>query len=210
MVISQKASEKNVGNRGSKSVAYLTTVKEQRVDGNWCVVKTHLRYTLSGFERNSQIKNPSNQIKQIRLYSAKKADHGNNTSVNNLPETNGLTLLSISTLTYTKSILFQSKPYIFLLFICVINLMAEFLFFILFMVLLQNLLQEDIVQEYLEVSFCVFYLGVDELSTYRLTQRSYSTQNTPVVPSPILTYNNPDLDKLEILKENKGKAGVYR
>jgi hypothetical protein len=101
MVTSQKAYESNVGNRGSKSVTLSSaTVKEQRVDGNWCVVKTHLRCTLSGFERNSQIKIPSNQIQQRRLYSSKKVDHANNISVNNhrkinnLPETNGLTLLS--------------------------------------------------------------------------------------------------------------------
>lgn len=78
------------------------------------------------------------------------------------------------------------------------------------MVLLQN--QFQFVQEYLEVSFFDFYPGVEELSIYQLTQRSYSTQNTSVVPDcvPILTYNNSDLDKLKILKENKGKAGVYR
>jgi len=46
MVISQKASEKNVGYLGSKSdfnfkevTSYTPrrSVKEQRVDGNWCV-----------------------------------------------------------------------------------------------------------------------------------------------------------------------------
>jgi hypothetical protein len=68
MVISQKASEKNVGYRGSKSDSKLKSVKEQRVDGNWCVILTHLRYTLLDFERNSQIKIPSNQIQQRRLY----------------------------------------------------------------------------------------------------------------------------------------------
>jgi hypothetical protein len=72
------------------------SVKEQRVDGNWCVVVilTHLRYTLLGFERNYQIKIPSKQINQKRLYSTKKTCHGNNISVNNLCETNELTLLS--------------------------------------------------------------------------------------------------------------------
>jgi len=84
MVISQKASEKNVGYRGSKSDFKEVTsytprkfVKEQRVDGNWCVNLTHLRYTLLDFERNSQLKIPSNQIQQRRLYStasAKKID----------------------------------------------------------------------------------------------------------------------------------------
>lgn len=50
------------------------------------------------FERNSPIKIPSNQIQQKRLYSTY---HGNNISVNNhqkvnnLSETNKLTLLSI-------------------------------------------------------------------------------------------------------------------
>jgi len=77
------------------------------------------------------------------------------------------------------------------------------------MVLLQDPFQ--FVQEYHEVSFCAFYLGVDGLSISQLTQRSYSTQNTSVFPdfAPILTYNNSDLDKLKILKENKGKSGIY-
>lgn len=73
-VTSLKASEKNVGYRGSKSVIYTTpesiTVKEQRVYGSWCGINsTHLRCTLMGFERNYQVKVPSNQIIQRRFYS---------------------------------------------------------------------------------------------------------------------------------------------
>ena len=68
-VTSQKASEKNVGDCGSKSVE-SSTVKEQRVDGSWRVVSTpRLRYTLMGFERNYPVKNHSNLIIQRRLYS---------------------------------------------------------------------------------------------------------------------------------------------
>ena len=67
MVISQKIYENIMGDRGSKSV--YTTVKEQRVDGGWCVYSTHLRYTLMGFERNYQIKIPSNQMNKLRFYS---------------------------------------------------------------------------------------------------------------------------------------------
>jgi hypothetical protein len=38
-------------------------VKEQRVDGSWCGVYTpRLRCTLTDFERNYQVKIPSNQI----------------------------------------------------------------------------------------------------------------------------------------------------
>jgi len=43
--------------------------------------------------------------------------------------------------------------------------------------------------------------------------RTYST-NSPVAASneikPVKIYENADKDKLLILKENKGKAGVYR
>ncbi len=28
--------------------------------------------------------------------------------------------------------------------------------------------------------------------------------------TPIIIYKNPDLDKLVIIKDNKGKSGVYR
>ena len=48
-----------MGNRGSKLVTSLNnvTVKEQRVNGNFHVIYTPcLRYTLTGFERNSQIR----------------------------------------------------------------------------------------------------------------------------------------------------------
>jgi hypothetical protein len=71
MVTSLKASEKNVGNRGSKSaICNNIVVKEQRVYGSWCGINLpHLRSTLMGFERNYQVKIPSYQIIQRRLYS---------------------------------------------------------------------------------------------------------------------------------------------
>jgi hypothetical protein len=71
MVTSLKASERNVGNRGSKSViGESITVKEQRVNGSWCGNNLlHLRCTLMGFERSYQVKIPSNQIIQRQLYS---------------------------------------------------------------------------------------------------------------------------------------------
>jgi len=71
MVISQKISEKIMDNRGSKSDFQLKlnqwkSVKEQRVDGKKCTDPIHLRCTLTGFERNYQIKVPSNQIINTR------------------------------------------------------------------------------------------------------------------------------------------------
>lgn len=73
-VTSLKASEKNVGNRGSKSAikAYMSciAVKEQRVDGSWCGINlTHLRYTLRGFERNSPNKILTTQLVNKKSYS---------------------------------------------------------------------------------------------------------------------------------------------
>ena len=71
-VTSLKTSEKNVGNRGSKSVVLEnTTVKEQRVYGSWCggINVPRLRYTLMGFERNYPVKIPSNQINKLKYYS---------------------------------------------------------------------------------------------------------------------------------------------
>jgi hypothetical protein len=59
-------SENEIGYRGSKSDLLIKSVKEQRVDGSWhngvC-----LRYTLTGFERNYQVKIPSNQINKQRF-----------------------------------------------------------------------------------------------------------------------------------------------
>jgi hypothetical protein len=63
MVISQKMSENEIDNRGSK--AANKAVKEQRVDGSYHLKKLFpqstgwLRCTLMGFERNYQVKNLS-------------------------------------------------------------------------------------------------------------------------------------------------------
>ena len=59
--------------RGSKLVMFTNniTVKEQRVDGHRCVNLAHLRYALTGFEINSQIRIPSNHLNTSRrLYTS--------------------------------------------------------------------------------------------------------------------------------------------
>lgn len=69
MVTSQKINENEMENRVSKSIVdEKTIVKEQRVDGS-CINLLMLRCTLKGFERDYQIRTPSNQINLIRLYS---------------------------------------------------------------------------------------------------------------------------------------------
>jgi len=76
-VTSHKIDEKKMGNRGSKSVLVFDTVKEQRVDGSWGLIKNNnsknnnifnnksLRCTLTGFERNYPVKIPSNQLNKL-------------------------------------------------------------------------------------------------------------------------------------------------
>ena len=56
-----------MGYRGSKSVFNKKSVKEQRVDGSWCIDPTlmRLRCTLTGFERNYLIKIPSKQLNKL-------------------------------------------------------------------------------------------------------------------------------------------------
>jgi len=104
MVTSLEASEKNVGNRESKSVRTTDfknnnkllfsksvllkniTVKEQRVDGSLSIKSylMDLRCTLTGFERNYQSKNHSNLIIQRRLYhKGCKVFEDNNLTVKN-------------------------------------------------------------------------------------------------------------------------------
>nr|AYE93380.1 LAGLIDADG homing endonuclease [Termitomyces sp.]AYE93381.1 LAGLIDADG homing endonuclease [Termitomyces sp.] len=64
-VTSHKMNENEMGYRGSKSDFVMKSVKEQRVDGSWCIANSnplHLRYTLMGFERNYRIKIPSKQL----------------------------------------------------------------------------------------------------------------------------------------------------
>ena len=59
-----------MGNRGSKSDLLMKSVKEQRVDGSWCIGKSkhmHLRCTLMDFERSYKIKIPSNQL-NIKIF----------------------------------------------------------------------------------------------------------------------------------------------
>jgi hypothetical protein len=61
-VIRHKMIENEMGYRGSKSKSKKDFVKEQRVDGSWCITPMRLRCTLMGFERNYQIKIPSKQL----------------------------------------------------------------------------------------------------------------------------------------------------
>ena len=75
-VISHKMIEREMGDRGSKSKLSLNRptshklnfVKEQRVDGSLCLINKHIRCTLMGFERNYQIKIPSNQIRTFLCF----------------------------------------------------------------------------------------------------------------------------------------------
>jgi len=76
MVTSYIMKETEMGYRGSKSYLFNSyhkwlskCVKEQRVDGSWCLQNKskHLRCTLMGFERNYQVKIPTNQLNNISL-----------------------------------------------------------------------------------------------------------------------------------------------
>lgn len=62
--------KREMDERGSKSaMCESIAVKEQRVDGSWCVNRlTHLRCTLIGFDRNPRAKIPSKQF-NIKNYS---------------------------------------------------------------------------------------------------------------------------------------------
>ena len=77
-VTSHKMNESEMGYRGSKSEFIkikpqpniINTVKEQRVDGSWCIKAKskqimHLRCTLMDFERNYPVKIPSNQFNRF-------------------------------------------------------------------------------------------------------------------------------------------------
>jgi hypothetical protein len=63
--------EREMDDRGSKSKLSLNRlrsyklnfVKEQRVDGSLCLINKHIRCILMDFERNYQVKIPSNQIR---------------------------------------------------------------------------------------------------------------------------------------------------
>lgn len=78
-------SENEVGDRGSKSaILPRITVKEQRVNGSLCNNPLYIRCTLMGFERNHQVKIPSNQKLKIRQFSSNAAS--------SIPSTNNLEL----------------------------------------------------------------------------------------------------------------------
>ena len=86
MVTSQKASEKNVDNRGSKSTVLNAVVKEQRVYGSWYGNPLpYLRCTLMGFERNYPVKALSTLIIQRRLYSSPPSPHNPDSNINYVP-----------------------------------------------------------------------------------------------------------------------------
>ena len=85
-VISLKIYENQMDNRGSKSEFVTNSVKEQRVDGSYCIrnvnvtassSKMQLRYILMNFERFSRVKIPSKQL------NVKKFSTSNSSSVVN-------------------------------------------------------------------------------------------------------------------------------
>ena len=77
--------ESEMGYRGSKSELiiqnpqpkYINSVKEQRVDGSYFGLCPKLRCTLMGFERNYQIKIPSNQLNKQYYSTLSKTDFKN-------------------------------------------------------------------------------------------------------------------------------------
>lgn len=75
MVTSHKMIENEMGYRGSKSDLLMGSVKEQRVDGSYLFKHNKLRCTLMGFERNYQIKIPSNQLNIKNFSTFSKVAH---------------------------------------------------------------------------------------------------------------------------------------
>jgi len=77
MVISIKIIEKEMGNQGFKSIisSKNVIVKKQRVYNSWQINNIFcLKYTLTSFERNCQIKFFSNQINKRRSYTSVAAN----------------------------------------------------------------------------------------------------------------------------------------
>lgn len=63
--------ERKIDYRGSKLVIYKSIpIKEQRVDGHWCVYLAHLRCTLMDFEKNYLIRMSSNHLTILRSYTS--------------------------------------------------------------------------------------------------------------------------------------------
>ena len=58
------------------------------------------------------------------------------------------------------------------------------------------------------LTFHLFVAKILFLCLYSLLPEIISTGSSAVMP--VIKYNNADLNKLEILKENKGKYDVYR
>ena len=74
--------ENKIGNRGSKSVYTVKTVKEQRVNGNYGILNPlSLRYTLMGFERNYPIQILSKQLNICKFSTF--SDQNSNTNILN-------------------------------------------------------------------------------------------------------------------------------
>ena len=102
MVIIQMIAEKLMGYRGSKSDFTLESVKEQRVDGSWYNKKNlmYLRYTLMGFERNYQVKIPSNHLFKTSY----------STLVDNISTSNPWFITGFADAESSFSILIQNDP----------------------------------------------------------------------------------------------------
>ena len=97
IVISQNMIEREMDNRGSKSV--ILAVKEQRVDGNWLLKNItkgirSLRCALMGFERNYQVKVLTNQLLN-RFFSTTNNQNLNSWFITGFTDAEGSFIISI-------------------------------------------------------------------------------------------------------------------
>nr|YP_010130259.1 LAGLIDADG endonuclease [Clavaria fumosa]QPZ51160.1 LAGLIDADG endonuclease [Clavaria fumosa] len=110
MVRSQKIDENQMGNRGSKSDITPKSVKEQRVDGSLWIKPIHIRYTLTGFERNYRIKILSKQLKLLNFSTLNTKPKLNPWFVTGLIDAEGsFTIFIYRSNTYKLGWGFQSK-----------------------------------------------------------------------------------------------------
>ena len=222
MVISHKMTEREIGNRGSKSNNKFIW---KRATSKWWLMWSnisHLRCTLMGFERNYQVKIPSNQLNK-KQYSARPPRRLFGTTFNISPENpwfiTGLMDAESSFQIRVRSLpnggeLIKKKLSLFLGVLEFFGLFWLYFsrhytdLFIYFVII--PVLKLDPNNEIFYQWLSGFSEGEIQILSTLFYELLLSLDSAFLFIMPAVTYCNPEIQKAQILNENKGKSGVYR
>lgn len=212
MVTILKMGETPIGNRGSKSTVLQdgAVVKEQRVDGSLSdSTRSGIRCTLRYFERYTQVGIPSNHfnLTKNRLYST-KTQLTNDCSLD-LTDTKLNAVASIDPWALTGFIDGEGS---FIISIIKNNNKVGWqvkLEFWLSLPRLLSLFKGTMVQLGCVIFMLFIFVIIEGISVAEILAQENMIYCSMGMVFPVVTYSNADTQKLEILRDNYNKSGIY-